>query len=164
LDAWFANYHYCKKISTFGFTMPTVNQWIMFLLAYCKIVNALHVLKPWCLAIFKIDFDKVSEGVNESDIDAFNEWLIIKMCAWRMEMSCHNLVLNVYHLWEDDCLNGEVFKPNIHHEINYHKWWTILLMGGKILSASVVRLKNITTRMEIRSIWSLKTICMMIKF
>jgi hypothetical protein len=74
------------------------------------------------------------------------------MCAWRMEMSCRNLLKNVHHLWEYDCLNGEVLKPNIHCEINYHKWWAILLMGGKILSASVVRLENITTRMEIRSI------------
>jgi hypothetical protein len=45
----------------------------MLLLAYYQIVNAIHVLKPLCLAIFKIDFDKVSEGVNESDINAFNE-------------------------------------------------------------------------------------------
>ncbi len=132
--------------------MPIVNHWIMLLLDCCKIVNAIHVLKPSCLAKFKVDFDEVSEGVNENDIDTFNEWLIIKMCAWRMEMSCRNLLKNVHHLWEYDCLNGEVLKPNIHCEINYHKWWAILLMGGKILSASVVRLENITTRMEIRSI------------
>lgn len=46
----------------------------MLLLDCCKIVNAnIHVLKPSCLAKFKVDFDEVSEGVNENDIDTFNE-------------------------------------------------------------------------------------------